>query len=111
MNDVNIGDLNWEKMGELLPVIVQDTNTLEVLTLAYIDREALEKSLETGWAYYYRRSHDRVMKKGETSGNVQRITGILTDCDNDSVVYLVDQTGLACHLEERTCFHKRVQSR
>jgi phosphoribosyl-AMP cyclohydrolase len=111
MKDVKISDLNWEKMGGLLPVITQEAGTLEVLTLAYIDREALEKSQETGWAHYYRRSHGRVMKKGEMSGNVQRITGILTDCDNDSVVYLVDQMGLACHLGERTCFHKRVQSK
>jgi phosphoribosyl-AMP cyclohydrolase len=108
MKDVNIDDLNWEKMEGLIPVITQDAGSLEVLTLAYINREALEKSLETGWAHYYRRSHGRVMKKGETSGNVQRITGILTDCDNDSVVYLVDQTGPACHLGERSCFHKKV---
>ena len=108
MIDVNIGDLNWEKMGGLIPVVTQDASTLEVLTLAFINREALEKSFETGWAYYYRRSHSRVMKKGETSGNVQRIKEILTDCDDDAVVYLVDQTGPACHLGERTCFHKRV---
>jgi phosphoribosyl-AMP cyclohydrolase len=111
MKDVNIGDLNWEKMEELLPVITQEASTLEVLTLAYINRKALEKSLETGWAHYYRRSHGKVMKKGETSGNVQRIISILADCDNDSVVYLVDQTGPACHLGERSCFHKRVQSK
>jgi phosphoribosyl-AMP cyclohydrolase len=108
MIDVKIADLNWEKMGGLIPVVTQDASTLEVLTLAFINREALEKSFETGWAYYYRRSLGRVIKKGETSGNVQRIGEILTDCDDDAVVYLVDQTGPACHLGERTCFHKKV---
>ena len=111
MLDVNIGDLNWENMDGLLPVVTQDADSLEVLTLAFINQEALEKSLETGWAHYYRRSHGKVMKKGETSGNVQRIKDILTDCDNDSVVYLVEQMGPACHLGERTCFHKRVKRR
>ena len=111
MKDVNIGDLNWEKMGGLIPVIAQDAGTLEVLTLAYIDQKALKMSQETGWAHYFRRSHSRVMKKGETSGNVQRITEILTDCDNDAVIYLVDQKGPACHLRERSCFHKKVTAR
>lgn len=68
------------------------------------------KTIETRWAHYYRRSHGKVMKKGVTSGNVQKIVEILTDCDNDSLVYLVDQTGPACHLGERTCFHKHVIS-
>ena len=105
---MKIDELDWEKMNNLIPVITQEANTLEVLTLAFTNREALEKTLETGWAHYYRRSHGKVMKKGVTSGNVQRIVGILTDCDNDSLVYLVEQTGPACHLGERTCFHKRL---
>ena len=108
MINVNTSDLNWEKMGGLIPVVTQDADSLEVLTLAFINLEALKKSLDTGWAHYYRRSHGRVMKKGETSGNVQRIKDILTDCDKDAVVYLVNQSGPACHLGERTCFHKRV---
>lgn len=107
---MKINELEWEKMDGLLPVITQEVNTHEVLTLAYINKEALEKTLETGWAHYYRRSHGKVMKKGVTSGNVQRIVDVLTDCDNDSVVYLVEQTGPACHLGERTCFHKRVET-
>ena len=107
---MKINELEWEKMDGLLPVITQEANTHEVLTLAYINKEALEKTLETGWAHYFRRSHGKVMKKGVTSGNVQRIVDVLTDCDNDSVVYLVEQTGPACHLGERTCFHKRVET-
>ena len=107
---MKINELEWEKMDGLLPVITQEANTHEVLTLAYINKEALEKTLETGWAHYYRRSHGKVMKKGVTSENVQRIVDVLTDCDNDSVVYLVEQTGPACHLGERTCFHKLVET-
>ena len=107
---MKINELDWEKMKGLLPVITQEANTLEVLTLAYVNREALEKTFETGWAHYYRRSHGKVMKKGVTSGNVQRIVKVLTDCDNDSLVYLVEQTGPACHLGERTCFHKQVET-
>ena len=95
-------------MNGLLPVVTQESRTLEVLTLAYINKEALEKTIETGYAHYYRRSHGKVMKKGVTSGNIQRITRILTDCDNDSIVYLVEQTGPACHLGERTCFHRKI---
>jgi phosphoribosyl-ATP pyrophosphohydrolase/phosphoribosyl-AMP cyclohydrolase len=105
---VAIDELDWEKMNNLIPVVTQEANTKEVLTLAFVNREALKKTLETGWAHYYRRSHGRVMKKGVTSGNVQRIVEILTDCDNDALVYLVEQTGPACHLGERTCFHKEI---
>jgi phosphoribosyl-AMP cyclohydrolase len=105
---VKISELDWEKMNNLIPVITQEANTKEVLTLAFVSKGALDKTIETGWAYYYRRSHGKVMKKGVTSGNIQRIVEILTDCDNDALVYLVEQTGPACHLGERTCFHKRV---
>ncbi|MFP3950651.1 MAG: phosphoribosyl-AMP cyclohydrolase [Candidatus Bathyarchaeia archaeon] len=106
MKTVTIDDLDWEKMDGLLPVVAQDSETLEVLTLAYVNREAVESTIETGYAHYYRRSHGKVMKKGITSGNVQIIKEILTDCDNDSLVYLLEPTGPACHLGERTCFHK-----
>ncbi|TRO59282.1 phosphoribosyl-AMP cyclohydrolase [Candidatus Bathyarchaeota archaeon] len=106
--NVKIDELDWEKMNGLIPVVTQEAKTLEVLTLAFVNKEALMKTMETGWAYYYRRSHGKVMKKGETSGNVQKIVDVLTDCDNDAVVYLVDQTGPACHLGERTCFHRKL---
>ena len=109
MIGVEVEELDWAKTDGLIPVVAQEADTLEVLTLAYVNREALRLTLETGWAYYYRRSHGKVMKKGVTSGNVQRIRRVLTDCDNDAVVYLVEQTGPACHLGERTCFHKEVR--
>ena len=104
----DMDDLDWSKSGGLIPVVVQEVDTLEVLTLAYVDREALRLTLETGWAHYYRRSHGRVMRKGVTSGNVQRVMSMLTDCDDDALVFLVEQTGPACHLGMRTCFHKEV---
>jgi len=92
----------------LIPVIAQEAGTQVVLTLAYTDREALDRTLETGYAHYFRRSHGKVMKKGITSGNVQEITEILVDCDNDSLVFVVNQTGPACHLGEESCFHRKL---
>ena len=108
MIQVKPDELDWVKMGDHIPVITQEATTKEVLTLAYTDREALRLTIETGWAHYFRRSHGKIMKKGVTSGNVQRIVEILTDCDSDSLIFLVIQSGPACHLGERTCFHKRV---
>ncbi len=105
MKIMHIDDLYWKKSGELIPVITQEAKTHEVLTLAYVNKEALRLTLETGYAHYYRRSHNKIMKKGETSGNVQKLVSILTDCDQDAIIYLVEQTGPACHLGERTCFH------
>jgi len=95
-------------MGGLIPVVAQEARTLEVLTLAYTNKRALEKTLDTGYAHYYRRSHRRVMKKGVTSGNMQKIVDILADCDNDSLLFFVEQTGPACHLGERSCFHRKL---
>ena len=109
MKPVKIDELDWEKMNGLVPVITQEADTLEVLTLAYVNREALQKTFETGWAHYYRRSHGKVMKKGVTSGNVQRVREVLTDCDNDAVLYMVEQSGPACHLGEQSCFHKKLE--
>lgn len=108
MRTVGIDDLDFEKGGGLIPVVTQESKTKEVLTLAYTDREALMRTVETGYAHYFRRSHGRVMMKGETSGNVQRVTGILVDCDEDALIYEVEQTGPACHLGERTCFHRKL---
>jgi phosphoribosyl-AMP cyclohydrolase len=101
-------ELDWRKMDGILPVVAQSADTLEILTLAYINPEALQLTLETGYAHYYRRSHRQVMMKGVTSGNTQRVERVLTDCDKDAVVYLVHQNGPACHLGEHTCFHKQV---
>lgn len=95
-------------MDGLIPVIAQEANTFEVLTLAYTDKKALNKTLKTGYAHYFRRSHGKVMKKGATSGNTQTIVDIRVDCDKDALVYLVSQVGLACHQGEKTCFHLKL---
>jgi phosphoribosyl-AMP cyclohydrolase len=100
-----INDLNFSKCNGLIPVIVQDYKSLKVLTLAYVNREAIQKTIDTGYAHFFRRSFKKVMKKGETSGNIQRIKDILVDCDRDSILYLVESQGPACHLEKTTCFH------
>jgi len=106
---VSIDELDFEKGGGLVPVVVQDYKSLRVLTLAYANREALEKTLKTGYAHFFRRSFGRVMKKGVTSGNVQKVKEILVDCDLDAVLYLVEPRGPACHLGEETCFHNRLK--
>ena len=93
----------------LLPAIVQDYQTGEVLMLAYINKLAWEKTLETGKAHYWSRSRSSLWLKGETSGHVQLIKEILVDCDQDTVVYKVEQLGgAACHTGYRSCFYRKV---
>ena len=109
MKTLSIDELDFEKGGGLVPVVTQEAGSLEILTLAYVNREALELTQKTGYAHYYRRSHNKVMKKGVTSGNIQKIVKILTDCDQDALVYIVEQTGPACHLGKNSCFHYRLE--
>jgi len=108
LKKVSIDDLDFKKFSGLIPVVVQEYSSGKVLTLAYVNREALEKTVNTGYAHYFRRSHGRVMMKGETSGNIQKVIDILVDCDYDSLLYIVEQKGPACHLGEETCFHNRL---
>ena len=89
---------------ELIPAIVQEANTGEVLMLAYMNEVSLEKTLETGYTWFYSRSRRRLWQKGEESGHVQRVVSITGDCDNDTLLVKVEQTGPACHTGERTCF-------
>lgn len=99
--------IDWGKDG-LVPVVTKEENG-DVLTLAYLDREALEKSVETGYAHYYSRSKGRIRMKGETSGNVQIIKDIRVDCDDDAVLFVVEQKGPACHTGEESCFFKTLE--
>jgi len=95
--------------GGLLPAIVQDYQTGEVLMLAYINQLAWEKTLQTGKAHYWSRSRSSLWLKGETSGHVQLIKEILVDCDQDTVVFKVEQLGgAACHTGYRSCFYRKV---
>ena len=90
---------------DLLPCIVQDARTGEVLTLAYMNDEALERTRETGEMWFWSRSRNELWHKGETSGNVQRLKELRLDCDEDAILALVEPAGPACHTGERTCFH------
>jgi phosphoribosyl-AMP cyclohydrolase / phosphoribosyl-ATP pyrophosphohydrolase len=96
--------LDWEKMDCLLPAIVQDRSTGEVLMLGYMSREALAKTVETGLATFRSRSKGRLWTKGETSGNLLRVARIAADCDGDSLLILADPQGPACHRGTRSCF-------
>ncbi len=88
----------------LVPVVAQDTSTGEVLTLAYANGEAVEKTLATGEAHYYSRSRRELWRKGETSGNTQRVVEVRLDCDGDALLYKVEPRGPACHTGAKTCF-------
>ncbi len=94
----------------LVPAIAQDASSGEVLMLAYMNRESLEKTLETGRVYYYSRSRKELWLKGETSGNVQALKALYYDCDMDALLLKIDQTGVACHTGERSCFFRRLDS-
>ncbi len=88
----------------LVPAVVQQWDTLEVLMLGWMDAEALRRTLTTGRATYWSRSRQEYWRKGDTSGNIQTVRGVRLDCDGDTVLLQVDQTGPACHTGTRTCF-------
>ncbi|MGM0381797.1 MAG: bifunctional phosphoribosyl-AMP cyclohydrolase/phosphoribosyl-ATP diphosphatase HisIE [bacterium] len=98
-------DLVFNSRG-LIPAIAQDYSTGEIRMLAYMNEEALEKTVQTGFAHYYSRSRQELWKKGETSGHLQEVCSIRTDCDMDTVLLLVEQTGPACHTDRRNCFYR-----
>ncbi|WP_298469060.1 bifunctional phosphoribosyl-AMP cyclohydrolase/phosphoribosyl-ATP diphosphatase HisIE [uncultured Psychrobacillus sp.] len=100
--------LTFDDKG-LIPVIVQHAVTREVLTLAYMNEEAYEKTVETREAWFFSRSRQELWHKGETSGNTQRVVSIQTDCDSDALVLEVLPSGPACHTGEETCFHKSLE--
>jgi phosphoribosyl-ATP pyrophosphohydrolase/phosphoribosyl-AMP cyclohydrolase len=101
---VQASEIKWDERG-LAPCIVQDWRTGEVLTLAYLNAEALERTLETGQTYFWSRSRNELWHKGETSGHTQAVKSLRYDCDADAVLALVEPAGPACHTGERTCFH------
>lgn len=93
----------------LIPAVVQDARSGEVLMLAWQNREALERTVSSGEATFWSRSRGELWRKGATSGNVQRVVGVATDCDADAVLLQVEPAGPACHTGERTCFHRGVE--
>jgi len=102
-NDMDLDQVKYDDKG-LVSVIVQDFRNGQVLMFAFADREALERTLETGKTHFWSRSRGRLWMKGEESGNVQEVKEIYFDCDMDAVLVLVDQKGVACHTGQRTCF-------
>jgi phosphoribosyl-ATP pyrophosphohydrolase/phosphoribosyl-AMP cyclohydrolase len=101
------GEIRFDERG-LVPVIAQDASTGAVLTLAYANREAVEKTLMSGEAHYYSRSRRELWRKGATSGNTQRVVEVRLDCDEDALLYRVLPSGPACHTGEESCFFKTL---
>jgi phosphoribosyl-AMP cyclohydrolase len=101
--------LDFNKGNGLIPVVVQDAESKDVLMLAYANEEALEKTLNTGYAHYWSRSRKKLWMKGETSGHTQKIKQVMTDCDYDTLLYVVEQKGPACHTGEYTCFYNNLK--
>ena len=102
-------EIDFIKGGGIIPVIVQDINTKKILTLAYSNKESLELTKKTGNSWFWSRSRNKLWKKGEESGNTQKVKEILVDCDSDALIYLVEPSGPACHTGEETCFHNELE--
>lgn len=96
------------KKSDLLPAIVQEYGTNRVLMLAYMNRESLKKTLETGYTWFYSRSRQELWNKGATSGHVQKVVRIFGDCDDDTLLVIVRQTGAACHTGRHSCFFNEI---
>lgn len=97
------------KKGDLLPAIIQEESTGEVLMLAYMNRESMKKTLETGYTWFYSRSRQELWNKGATSGHLQKIVSIHGDCDDDTLLIKVIQTGPACHTGSHSCFFNKIE--
>lgn len=98
------------KKGELIPAIIQEKSTGEVLMLAYMNRESMQKTFETGYTWFYSRSRQELWNKGATSGHLQKVIDIYGDCDDDTLLITVEQTGSACHTGNHTCFYTNLKS-
>jgi phosphoribosyl-AMP cyclohydrolase len=110
--EIILKQLDFSKIeGDLIPVIAQDHISKEILMLAFANKEAIEKTLETGYMHYYSRTRQKIWKKGgETSGHFQEIEELITDCDNDSLLAIIKQTGAACHEGYYSCFYKTLSN-
>lgn len=105
---MNLENLKFNEQG-LIPAIAQDARTGEVLMLAYMNQEALAKTLETGQVHYFSRSRQKLWLKGETSGCFQKLKEIYFDCDADALLLKIEQTGPACHTGSRSCFFQKLK--
>ena len=103
MSSINLHEIKFDERG-LIPAIVQNAKTREVLTLAYMNEESLARTIETGQTWFWSRSRNELWHKGETSGNTQQVVSLALDCDRDAIVVLVDPAGPACHTGAVSCF-------
>ena len=110
MKKVDVEKLDFKKGGGLVPIVVQHWKTRDVLMLAYANKEAVLKTLETGYAHFWSRSRNRLWMKGESSGNYLKIKRILVDCDEDTILYLVEPRGPVCHTGNYSCFYRELKS-
>ena len=95
--------------SDLIPVVVQEKDTGEVLMLAYMNRESLQKTFETGYTWFWSRSRQELWNKGATSGHLQKVIELYADCDDDTLLVVVEQTGAACHTGNHSCFFKKLK--
>jgi phosphoribosyl-ATP pyrophosphohydrolase/phosphoribosyl-AMP cyclohydrolase len=102
--------IDFSKLSGLIPAVAQDYYTKDILMLAFMNEEALRKTLETGYAHYFSRSRNKLWKKGETSGHTQAVKEIFFDCDNDSILLKIIQNGPACHTGHKSCFYSKVNN-
>ena len=107
--NITLDEVKFDSRG-LLPAIVQDSRTMQVLTLAYMNRESLNRTIETGETWFWSRSRNELWHKGKTSGNTQRVVELHVDCDGDSIIVRVEPTGPACHTGQMSCFHNLVHT-
>lgn len=95
--------------GELIPAVVQEASTGQVLMLAYMNQESLKRTLESGYTWFWSRSRQELWNKGATSGHLQKVVAMYSDCDNDTLLVQVEQTGAACHTGHHSCFYTKLE--
>ena len=95
--------------GELIPAVVQEASTGQVLMLAYMNKESLKRALESGYTWFWSRSRQELWNKGATSGHLQKVVAMYSDCDNDTLLVQVEQTGAACHTGHHSCFYTKME--
>lgn len=95
--------------GELIPAVVQEASTGQVLMLAYMNKKSLKRTLESGYTWFWSRSRQELWNKGATSGHLQKVVAMYSDCDNDTLLVQVEQTGAACHTGHHSCFYTKME--
>ena len=105
---MNIDNLKFNDKG-LIPCIAQDARTRKVLMLAYMNQESLKRTLESGYTWFWSRSRQELWNKGATSGHLQKVVAMYSDCDNDTLLVQVEQTGAACHTGHHSCFYTKME--